>query len=302
MLSFASNSNGMNLKLILLIAIASLCLSVCMAQIHKNMIAKQSLIREQEVEINYYEKGEGDKTLLFIHGWCIDANYWEHQIEYFSKSYKTIAIELPGFGQSKAQRKNWTIEEYAKDIIAFIKELALKDIVLIGHSMAGEIMLQIALSNNPNILGIVGIDNFKLIDVEFSPEELKQMNEFFPTLKNDFKNSAPAYAEMMLFHSSTPTKIKERVKADFANSNPEIGYSTCMNQMQFLAKDAQRLEMLDYKLNLINSDYTPTNEIGLKCNCKSGYHIEIINDTGHYPMVEKPEKFNNLLEKVLNKI
>ena len=168
-----------------------------------------------------------------------------------------------------------------------------------GHSMAGEIMLQTALTNNQKIAGIVGVDNFKIIDAAFTPEQMKQMTDFFPMLEMDFKNSAPVYADMMLFHPATSKEVKDRVKTDFANSDPVIGYGTFMNQMQFANNDAQRLEQLNYKLYLINSDSYPTNEAGLKNHCKSGFQVQTIAAAGHFPMIEKPAEFNLILENVL---
>jgi pimeloyl-ACP methyl ester carboxylesterase len=289
----------MNKKAILLIVIASLSGSLGKAQTQERMAAKQITIRDKKVEINYFQQGQGDTTILFLHGWCIDKTYWENQIEYFSEKYSVYAIDLPGFGKSKAERTNWTIEEYANDVTAFIDTMNLKNVVIVGHSMAGEIMLQAALTNNPKIVGIVGVDNFKIIDVVFTPEQMKQMTDFFPLLEKDFKNSAPAYADMMLFDPATSKEVKDRVKADFADSDPVIGYGTFMNQMQYAYSDAQRLEQLNYKLYLINNDGFPTNETGLKKHCKNGFQVETISATGHYPMIEKPAEFNLILEKVL---
>jgi pimeloyl-ACP methyl ester carboxylesterase len=263
------------------------------------MIAKQVTIRDKQVEINYFQKGQGETTLLFLHGWCNDGMYWKNQVEYFSENYNVYAIDLPGFGKSKAERTNWTIEEYANDVTAFIDTMNLKNVVIIGHSMAGEIMLQTALTNNSKIVGIVGVDKFKTIDVVFTSEQMKQMTDFFPMLEMDFINSACFYADMMLFHPTTPTEVKERVKTDFANCNSVIGYGTFMNQTEYGYTDAQRLEQLNYKLYLINSDGFPTNETGLKNRCKSGFQVETIVATGHYPMIEKPTEFNLILEKVL---
>ncbi|PKP43036.1 MAG: hypothetical protein CVT95_12335 [Bacteroidetes bacterium HGW-Bacteroidetes-12] len=284
---------------ILLIVIASLTGSESKAQTLNIMTPKHLTIRDKQVEINYFQQGQGDTTLLFLHGWCIDGTYWKNQVEYFSKNYNVYAIDLPGFGKSKAVRTNWTIEEYANDITAFIATMNLKNVVIIGHSMAGEIMLQIALTNNQEIVGVVGIDNFKIIDVVFTPEQMKQMTDFFPMLEKDFKNSAPVYADMMLFHPTTTKEVKDRVKTDFANCDSVIGYEIFMNQMQYAYTDAQRLEKLSYKLYLINSDGFPTNETGLKNHCKNSFQVETISATGHYPMIEKPTEFNLILEKVL---
>ena len=289
----------MNKKAILLIVIASLSGSISKAQTQKSMTAKQITIRDKQVEINYFQQGKGDTTLLFLHGWCIDGTYWKNQVDYFSKNCNVYAIDLPGFGKSKAERTNWTIEEYANDVTAFIDTMNLKNVVIIGHSMAGVIMLQTALSNNSKIVGIVGVDNFKFIDVSFTPEQMKQMTDFFPMLQNDFNNSAPVYADMMLFHPTTSKEVKDRVKTDFANCDSVIGYGTFMNQMQYAYTDAQRLEQLNYKLYLINSDGFPTNEIGLNNHCKSSFQVQTIAATGHYPMIEKPTEFNLILEKVL---
>jgi len=289
----------MNKKAILLIVIALLSESVRQAQAQERMTAKQITVRDKQVEINYFQQGKGDTTLLFIHGWCINGTYWENQVAYFSKNYSVYAIDLPGFGKSKAKRTNWTVEEYANDVTAFIDTMHLKNVVIIGHSMAGEIMLQTALSNNPQIVGIVGIDNFKSIDVVLPPEQIKKMNDFFPMLEKDFKHSAPFYADLMLFHPTTSKEVKDRVKTDFANSDPVIGYGTIMTQMQYAYTDAQKLEQLNYKLYLINSDGFPTNESGLKNHCKSSFQVETISATGHYPMIEKPTEFNLILEKVL---
>lgn len=289
----------MKSKAILIAIVASLLGSVSTAQTPKGMTAKQITIRDKQVEINYFQQGRGDTTLLFLHGWCIDGSYWANQVESFSKTYTVFAIDLPGFGQSKAERTNWTVEEYANDVTAFMDTMNLQHVIIVGHSMAGEIMLQMALSNNPKIVGIVGVDNFKSIDVVLPPEQLKQMNEFFPLLQSDFKNAAPMYADLMLFHPSTSTEVKDRVKRDFANSDPFIGYETIITQMQYAIADAQRLEQLPYKLYLINNDGTPTNEAGLTDHCNNGFQVEPIAATGHYPMLERPTEFNRTLEKVL---
>ena len=292
----------MNKKAILLIVVASLLTNVSKTQTQQKMTTKQITIREKKVEINYLQQGQGDTTLLFLHGWCIDKTYWQNQIDYFSKKYHVIAIDLPGFGKSKAERTNWTVEEYALDVVAFIDTMNLKNVVIIGHSMAGEIMLQTALTNNRKIAGVIGIEIFKFIDVALTPEFKKQMADFFPMLEKDFKNAAPLYADLMLFHPTTSKEVKDRVKTDFANSNSVIGYSTYINQMQYAFSDAQRLEQFSYKLYLINSDSYPTNEAGLKNHCKTGFQVETIAATGHYPMIEKPAEFNLLLEKVLTEM
>lgn len=252
--------------------------------------------------IFYTTKGNGDTTLLFIHGWCINSSYWAGQQDYFSSKYKTIALDLPGFGKSEAERENWTIEEYSKDIIYFIDHLNLKNVILIGHSMAGEIILEAALTNHSAIKGIIGIDNFKMIDVQFTQQQYEEMNGFLKMIENDFKSTAPVYAERMLLSPSTDESVSNRIKSDFSNANAKVGLSSLNNFINYTRVEATKLEKLNYKLYLLNSNVIPTNIQGLKNHCKNSFEVHEIEASSHYPMIENLIEFNKVLQKILNNI
>ncbi len=253
-----------------------------------------------KTNIFYTTKGNGDTTLLFIHGWCINSGYWEGQQDYFSSKYMTIALDLPGFGKSEAERENWTIEEYSKDIICFIDHLNLKNVILIGHSMAGEIILEAALTNHSAIKGIIGIDNFKMIDVQFTQQQYEEMNGFLKMIENDFENTAPVYAERMLLGPSTDESVSNRIKSDFVSTNAKVGLSSLNNFINYAMVEAAKLEKLNYKLNLLNSNVIPTNMQGLKNHCKNSFEVHEIEASSHYPMIENPVEFNKVLQKILN--
>lgn len=257
---------------------------------------------QRSAQISYIKEGTGDQTLLFLHGWCIDKSYFEHQIEFFKNKYTVYAMDNAGFGNSTAERNEWTIENYAKDVLAFINALNLKNVVLIGHSMSGEIILETALIGHPEIKGIIGIDNFKFIDVQMSEEQMNEFMAFMPLLEKDFKNVAPSYADNFLFHVSTPPAIKDRIKTDFANADPQVGYSSLMHMFQYAATEAEKLEQLQFPLHIIGNDAMPTNLEGLENRCKNGYRLREVHATGHYPMIEKPDETNVLLTEAVEEI
>ena len=263
------------------------------------MTEKTLEIRNGATTISYFEQGEGDTTLFFVHGWCINKGYWKSQMDYFKERYKVIAIDLPGFGGSTATRSDWTIEQYSEDVIGILDKLNLTNVVLVGHSMAGEIVLEAALKNHPSIVGLVGIDNFKTIDVQFSQEQLERMNSFVELLKKDFSTYAPVFADKMLFHPSTDSTVKARIKQDFSESDPSVGFSSISNLFNYGISEPAKLEQLNYKLHLINSDFMPANIDGLEKHCKRSFTMVDIYETGHYPMIEKPDKFNELLAGII---
>ena len=78
--------------LLLFIALAS-----CQTKLAQNQHKK---VKSQGVKINYGLTGRGDTTLLFVHGWGINQTYWDAQVRHFSRKYKVLTFDLPGFGQS----------------------------------------------------------------------------------------------------------------------------------------------------------------------------------------------------------
>ncbi len=266
------------------------------------MKRKTSYITAGEgTEIYYSEQGEGNTALLFLHGWGINSSYWDSQLEFFSENHRVIAMDLPGFGKSKSGRMHWTIQNYGNDVINVIDKLDLKKVILIGHSMSGDIIMEAALKNHKSIAGIVGIDNFKMIGVTFTKEQMNEMVGLFNAMVNDYRNAVPAFIER-LFHPSTGKDVRARVTNDIVNSDIQISIASISGMFEYSRIEAENLSRLNYKLYLVNSDFGPTNTAGLDKYCGKSYEVDYIHDTGHYPMIEKPEEFNNILKRTIAKI
>lgn len=265
------------------------------------MKSKSIKLRMGQVEISYLSGGTGNLNLIFLHGWCIDSSYWEEQFKHFEDKFTIYAPDLPGFGKSKAAvRKEWTIEEYALDIKDFIKTLNLKNVVLIGHSMAGDIIVEVAIGSNPQeIIALIGIDNLQSVGDALTPEEIDQILSFFDAMKINYKGAVAGYAENFLFHASTPTEVRERVLSDLINADEAISISSLQNFTEHYNHLETRLPLIEQKLYLIVNDADPVNVINLEKLIKNGVRVEFIESTGHYPMIEKAEKFNDILEDVL---
>ena len=63
-------------------------------------------IKNGEVSISYTMAGNGDTSIVFVHGWGISKEYWKEQIEELSSDYKVVALDLGGHGQSGHNREN----------------------------------------------------------------------------------------------------------------------------------------------------------------------------------------------------
>jgi len=271
----------------------------CTDKPHKQ---NNATIRINHIDIAYDECGAGDTTLLFVHGWCINKDYWEAQRNYFCNKYKVVALDLPGFGRSGKDRNEWTFEQYTDDIHAFIKEKNLKNVILIGHSMSGDILLLMDTKYNNPVIGLVGIDNLKKPGTKNTEQQTKEIKGFFTMMDSSFSGTVEMYTKQNLFPPTADSIAVNRVVNDFKKNDSIIAMKVLRSLVEVSQKERDMMQQLAHKLYLINSDPAPTEIDSLRKYCKASAEVVTIKGTGHYPMIERPAEFNAALEKVIGMI
>lgn len=99
----------------------------------------------------YIEKGKGPKTILLIHGNMSSSLHYLPLVERIPEDYHVLALDLRGFGDSSYQKPFDTLEALADDVIAFMKALTLKKVVLAGWSAGGGVAMSIA-AHHPELV------------------------------------------------------------------------------------------------------------------------------------------------------
>jgi len=260
---------------------------------------EKPVVANQGVSIAYNDTYTGDTTLIFVHGWGINQKYWDNQVDFFRKDYRVISMDLPGFGESGKSRDKWTVENYAQDISALINTLNLKKVILIGHSMSGVIVLEAALNNPETVLGIIGIDNFNGYGWVETPEAKKETEDFFKTARMNYKKTVSPFINQTLFALSTDSLVRKRVSDDILSADSSIAL-TVLEQNTHYPVDA-KLKTWPKTLYLVNSSTNTTDTLSFK---KNGIKVRLfdVGKTGHYPMLENPDKFNSLLAQAIESI
>lgn len=264
--------------------------------------AESDTIRRDNADINYHIYGDGGATLLFVHGLNADQTYWDEQVKYFSPDYKVVTIDLPGHGKSGKERKYWTVPGFAGDVYAIVKRLKLKNVILIGHSFAGDINLIEATAHPKNIIGFIGIDNFKNAATQMPKQYRPQADAILENLNKDFAGTNVQFASNALLTPKTPKEIADRVENDFRNAYPPMSKEAMSEIFDMYKTEKRLLPQFKLKLHLINVDYTPTNEKPLKRYSGNGYELMHMKGTCHYPMLENPGELNRLLRLTIEEI
>lgn len=88
------------------------------------------------VNIYYNDLGKG-KNVVFIHGWPLNSEMWEYQVNELYKDFRCITYDRRGFGKSTWPSEGYDYDTLAGDLKSILDELDLQDVTLVGFSMGG---------------------------------------------------------------------------------------------------------------------------------------------------------------------
>lgn len=97
-----------------------------------------------DIQLHYAERGAG-KPLVLLHGNGEDGSYFVHQMEYFARNYRVVALDTRGHGQSPRGEAPFTIAQFAEDLNGFLDQMGIARASLLGFSDGANIALQFAL-------------------------------------------------------------------------------------------------------------------------------------------------------------
>lgn len=247
--------------------------------------------------------GKGDTTLVFIQGWNIGPNYWDAQIPLVRDNYSVLTFDWIALHKAMAPDNPWTAKYIAADIAKLIELKNLQKVILIGHSMGADISVLLQSLIQDKVIGLIGVDNFKEVAYEASDEEMNGYKQFVDDLEQNYAQTVTNMVEQWLFAENTKnTEAFNRVIRDYQKADPKIA-ARLFGDMLLISSDIRAtLNNMRVPLMLIMSDYTPYDEEALKRNCKNGYSVIEIKDSGHFPMIEQPAQFNQAMLSFLQQI
>jgi pimeloyl-ACP methyl ester carboxylesterase len=248
------------------------------------------------IEIQYRSAGSGGPVLVFVHCWSCDRSYWERQVSFFSAFRRVVTIDLAGHGNSGTGRDDWTIEAFAQDIVAVVEALELPRVVLIGHSMGSLVTVEAARRIPDRVVAVIPIDSLHDVERTYTARE-KQ--EFLDRLRSDFPASAAEFVRTNLVAPQTPPRLAAWITEDMASGPPEVGIGAMENILDFDLRVV--LAQVRAPIHCINSDRHPTNQQGAR-KYSASFQVHTIPGVGHFPMLENPEMFNEILSRVIGNL
>jgi pimeloyl-ACP methyl ester carboxylesterase len=245
------------------------------------------------VDISFTLSGQGQEALVFVHGWLGNAHWWDRQQNAFPADYQIIQIDLAGHGQSGKNRKLWSVDAYADDIAAVVRDSGLKSCHLIGHSMSGSNVIEASRRLGKQVSSIILVDTLHDLDKMPSLQELAPM---FDGLRADYAGFMETAFEQFLLVPGSPQEVRQRLKQEMLNVDPKLAIALLE---PFYRTDIRpAAAQVEVPVRAINSDAQPTNAAANR-KYFNDFDVKIVSGVGHYPMLEKAEAFNHTLAEIL---
>jgi pimeloyl-ACP methyl ester carboxylesterase len=287
------------LLLIWMLALAAQLLISCRQEAETPPVAigpvVDSVASADSVMIHYEVVGEGEPTLVFVHGWSCDRSYWKNQVDEFSKAYQVVTIDMGGHGESGLGREEWTIAAFGADVAAVVNKLNPGKVVLLGHSMAGSVIIRAAMLLPGRVIGLIGVDTYHNLEIELSSEQIAEATDRF---RDDFVPAVDAFVRRM-FPKNADSALVEQVAADMSSAPPEIAVNVVENYLS--VNPLEMLKEVRVPIRAINCDKPPTNLENNQQHAAS-FELKLMPGVGHFVQMVDPTTFNRLLHETLDEL
>jgi len=248
-------------------------------------------------KIAYYESGKGSAVIL-IHGLGADSRHWAANVDALSQSFRVIALDQIGYGQSDKPLMRYTIENFADYLHGFMVEAKIPKASLVGNSLGGWVALDFAIRHPQRVEKLVLVDAAGLrpaAALKMPGGELKHLSPLSIRWFFDLMEANKEWATTDLGPNAFERHVQNGDSYTVASSVAEMATGN---------------EFEDKKLGKVRA---PTliiwgrDDMLIPIAMGEQFHKEIahskmtlIEGTGHIPMVGKPAEFNEAVEKFLS--
>lgn len=258
----------------------------------------QMTLRDGAV-LRYEDRGRG-RPLVLLHGVCMSSEFFREQVGPLAQGHRVITIDFRGHGQSPACDRGNTVAQYARDVHELIEQLSLEGVVLVGWSMGSIVTWQYLRQFGVHRLAAQvvvsqGPSDLRRDDWPLGMLDLAELTELCDAIQEDmgaaFADFAPAMFAEPLDEASRAFVLHEILRCRPTTATA-ILLSQTLPDARAVLRDLALPTLLawgrDEKLMPIAAgewirDHVP------------GSQLVIFERSGHCPMLEEPERFNEVV-------
>lgn len=255
------------------------------------------------ISVGYTDRGAGC-PVLFLHGHPFDRTMWEPQIRALAgRDYRTIVPDLRGYGSSTVVPGVTPLEVFARDLAALLDHLELDVVNVVGLSMGGQVALEMCR------LFPDRVDSLTLVATNPLPETEQGCLSRKRLASRLREEGMRGYADDMLVGMMTADNVRDlpaiadHVRAMMYAAPPEGAAAAQLGRAK-RPDHTPLLKRISAPTLLVvgqHDGFTPPEGAELMHVRVPDSVMEIIEGAGHLPNLERPERFNEVLRRFLER-
>lgn len=233
-------------------------------------------------EIVHYEVLGRGRPVLFLHGWVGSWRYWIPAMQAASTEFRTYALDFWGFGDTTKDSSRYLPQDQVGLLEAFLEHLGIGKVAIIGHGLGGVVGMMLA-ARYPNQVDRLMAVSQPVGGISVSPRLVSDSpQELSDWLLGRTPNTEAVRVE-------APKTDPEAIRTSVNMLNPDallLEYAALQTPVLFVHGSN------DLAFPLINTDQ--------HLNALPGSsHFILFEQSGHFPMLDEPSKFNRLMHDFL---
>jgi pimeloyl-ACP methyl ester carboxylesterase len=257
--------------------------------------------------LNVIEMGSGP-PVIFIHGLGGAWQNWLENIPHFARTHRVIAVDLPGFGASPNDDVELSISGYAELIDALCDELDIERASVVGNSMGGFIGAELAIAFGTRVdrLVLVSPAGISTENLHRRPlvtgARIASLGASWVGSKSDALTTRPRMRRLLAWNIVRhPDKLSAALMAEQVRGTGKPGFVEALDALiSYPIRD--RLGKIECPTLIVwgrNDFLVPVRDADEFERLIPDSRKEVWDDTGHVAMLERPARFNALLDEFL---
>jgi pimeloyl-ACP methyl ester carboxylesterase len=254
-------------------------------------------------KIFYRQDGkENAETIVMIHAGICDSRMWQAQLEHFAKTYRVVALDLRGFGQSTLEKGEFA---HYEDVLGLMDALGIESAWLMGCSQGGKAALNVALSQPERVKGLVlvapAIGGYRYEGEDHPLEAALEEAEN----SGDLERLSELEVQVWVDAGRKPEELEPTMRKLVYEMNLiplRVDAALWEGEKPLEPPAMERLESIQKPTLLIygDLDIAPSLErIEILASRLAGVKKVLMPQTAHLPNMERPAEFNQIVEEFL---
>lgn len=257
------------------------------------------------ITIGFDDIGQGYNTLLLVHGHPFNRSMWSPQLGAASQAgWRALAPDLRGYGETAVVPGKTPLSVFAADLAALLDHLDIKDVVICGLSMGGQIVMEFARRYPHRVRGLVLAATFPQSETDEGKQNRNAMADRL--LREGMHAYAGDVLPRMLAARTIQTlpAVAEHVVAMMRATDREGAAAALRGRAERPSYEETLASLTVPSLVVAGSEdaFTTRQDAERMCELLKGSELVWLEDVGHMPNLESPEAFNAALIRFLTRL